>query len=136
MGARSNIALSLTNVSLLSSDTSTAVPTAVDLANYFPVGRRSVKAVINTIPSSTALGVTASVTIQECASTSTANFTNVLTVSGSTATVTSTANSVAVMTELEIVSSLRYIRAIYTGATSTGGTIALAVTIFPLVRSV
>lgn len=134
MPTRSYVPVVLSNVLLLSSDTSTSVPTAVDLANYFPVGRREVMFTVNFIPGSTALGVTGTTIIEENDSTSTTTFTSVLTYSGSTLTVTSTANSVNTLTSLYGVVTKRYLRARNVGSTSTGSTLGLCVVAFPMVR--
>ena len=135
MYTRSFVGVSLTNISLLSSDTSTAVPTATDLAPYFPVGKREIKFLVNFIPSSTSLGITATATLQQNTSTSTTTFTNVIAADGSTVTWTSTANSVPTLTESHALITMRYVRVLYTGATSTGGTIAIAVNALPSVRA-
>lgn len=135
MYSRSFVGVSLANISLLSSDTSTAVPTAVDLAPYFPVGKREIKFLVNFIPSSTSLGISATATLQQGTSTSTTSFSNVLAADGSTVTWSSTANSIATLTESHALITSRYVRVLYTGATSTGGTIAIAVNALPMVRA-
>lgn len=134
MNSRSMLYVPMVNVSLLSSSTSTAVPTAVDLANYFPVGKREVKFVIGIINSSTALDTTATVTLEECASTSTASFTGIVTSAGATAAYTSTANA-STSFEVNAIVNYRYVRAKYVGTTSTGGTFGIVVGVLPLVRA-
>lgn len=135
MNTRSVLPININKVSLLSSDTSTAVVTAVDLANYFPVGKREVMVTCSFVPSSTSLGVAATVILEQSDSTSTTSFSSVLAADGSTLTWTSTANAVAASNIGYGVINSRYIRTRYTGTTSTGGTIAIVVNAFPIVRA-
>lgn len=134
MNSRSMIYVPMVGLHVLSSDTSTAVPTAVDLANYFPVGKREVKFVVGITNSSTSLGATATVTLEECASTSTASFTGIVTSAGATAAYTSTAN-VSTSFEVNAIVNYRYVRAKVVGTTSTGGTLGVVVGVLPLVRA-
>lgn len=135
MHTRSVLPVNLTKVMLLSSDTSTAVPTAVDLANYFPVGKREVIVNCAFVPSSTSLGIAATVILEQGDSTSTTGFTSVLAGDGSTLTWTSTANAVASLNTGYGIINSRYVRARYVGSTSTGGTIAVVVNVLPIVRA-
>lgn len=134
MWTRGTLAVSLVSTALLSSDTSTAVPTAVDLANYFPVGKREVKFVVAVTNPSTTLGATATITLQQCASTSTASFTNLVDYAGSTATYTPSANTSGVQ-EFNVPVTQRYVRAIWTGTTSTGTTLGIVAIALPMVRN-
>lgn len=134
MNTRSMYGVSLRALNILSSDTSTAVPTAVDMANYFPVGKREVKFVVSIINSSTSLGAAASVVIEECASTSTASFTTVLAYDGSSASFTSTAN-VSTIFEFNGIVNYRYLRARVVGTTSTGANLGIGVMALPIVRA-
>lgn len=133
--SRSMLPVVVNKVMLLSSDTSTAVVTAVDLANYFPVGKREVLFDVAMITSSTSLGNAATLVIEECDSTSTASFTQCLAVDGSTATFSLSANAVSLSTYFYVNVTKRYVRTRYVGTTSTGGTIALSVIAHPLVRA-
>lgn len=134
MNARSYSAVVLVKTFLLSSDTSTAVPTAVDLANYFPVGKREVKFLVAVTNPSTSLGAAATVTLQQSTSTSTTGFTNILAYDGSTLTFTSTVNASSAFETHGIVTQ-RYIRALYVGTTSTGTTLGVVVFALPMVRN-
>ena len=131
---RTTLAVAVTNIMLLSSDTSTAVPTAVDLAPYFPVGKREVKFLVGFITSSTSLGNAATIVIEEGASTSTTGFTTAVDYAGSGGTYSLASNAVSNVAEANLVINKRYVRARYVGTTSTGGTIGLVVTAFPLTR--
>ena len=135
MNTRNVIPVSLLSTNALSSATSTAVPTAVDLANYFPVGRREILYVVSIAAGTTTLSATATLTLEECASTSTASFTSILNAAGSTATWTTTANSVPTNTSFYGISNYRYVRARYVCSTSTGDYVILNVTALPLVRA-
>lgn len=135
MNTRSVLPVSINKVMLLSSDTSTAVVTAVDLANYFSVGKREVRFIVSAITSSTALGNAATLVIEECASTATASFTQVYAADGSTATFSLAANAVSFSTYFDAVINYRYVRTRYVGTTSTGGTVALVVNALPIVRA-
>lgn len=135
MHTRSSLAVAVVNSMLLSSATSTVVPTAVDLANYFPVGKREVKFLIGFITSSTSLGNAATVILEESVSTSTTAFTTIVDAAGAGGTYTLAADAVSNVAEANLFVSKRYIRARYVGTTSTGGTIGIVVTAFPLVRA-
>ena len=135
MNSRSILPVSITKVMLLSSDTSTAVVTAVDFANYFPVGKREVRFVISQITSSTALGNAMTLVLEESDSTSTTAFTQVLAGDGSTASFTLAANAVSYNSYFDAAITKRYVRTRYTGTTSTGGLIAVVVNALPLIRA-
>jgi hypothetical protein len=136
MNTRSVFPVKITNVNLLSSDTSTAVVTAVDMANYFPVGKREVRFVVAITTSSTTLGnALGGLVIEECASTATASFSQIYSVSGSTATFALAANAVSYSTWFDGFVNYRYLRTRYTGTTSTGGHIGINVIALPLVRA-
>ena len=136
MNSRSVLPVTLTKTSLLSSATSTAVETAVDLANYFAVGKREVRFIVSVITSSTALGnALGGLVIEECVSTSTTAFTQVLANDGSTATFALVANAVSYSTYFDASITKRYVRTRYVGTTSTGGTIAIVVTALPIIRA-
>jgi hypothetical protein len=91
MNSRSTLMVSLLSVAIASSATSTSAGSAIDLANYFPVGKREVKFVIASVQApTTSTGFVANVTIQESDSTTTTAFTNVLAYDGSTLTVSNT----------------------------------------------
>lgn len=135
MYSRSVLPVSIISTNFLSSATSTAVPTAVDLANYFPVGRREVPFVVTQGFGTTTLGCVATFTIEECASTATASFTSVLNAAGSTATWTTAANAVPLNTSFNAIINYRYVRVRYVGATTTGDYCVLNVTALPFVRA-
>ena len=136
MKSRDIIPVSLLSTNFASSYSSTAVPTAIDLANYFPVGRREVLFLVNAAFGTTTGAHTATLTIEECASTATASFSSVLNYSGTTATWTTTAASIPVSTYFFGVVNYRYVRV---RATCDGGTTGdfgiLNVTALPLVRA-
>jgi hypothetical protein len=136
MNSRSTLMVSLLAVSIASSATSTSAGSAVDLANYFPVNKREIKFVIASVQSpSSSTGFVANVTIQECDSTATASFTNVLAYDGSTVTFTNT-DGVSALSEKYGVVTKRYVRALYnSGQATSGSNFALAVAAFPLVRA-
>lgn len=136
MNTRSILPVNINKVMLLSSDTSTAVVTAVDLANYFPVGKREVRFIVSVVTSSTSLGnALGGLVIEQCDSTSTASFEQVYAVDGSTATFALAANAVSYSTWFDAAITKRYVRTRYTGTTSTGGMIAIVVNALPLVRA-
>lgn len=136
MYSRSVLPVSVTKAMLLSSATSTAVETAVDLADYFPVGKREVRFVVSVITSSTSLGnALGGLVIEECPTTSTASFTQAYGADGSTATFALAANAVSYSTYFDVAVNYRYVRTRYTGTTSTGGTIAIDVVALPIVRA-
>jgi hypothetical protein len=134
MNTRSMFGVALVSTAILSSDTSTAVPTAVDLANYFPVGKREVKFIVAVTNPSTTLGAAVTVTLQECASTATASFTNIVDYAGTTATWTSGVNTSTAF-EFNGIVTKRYVRAIWTASTSTGTTLGVVAMAFPFVRA-
>lgn len=136
MHSRQSLLVSLLAVSVASSATSTAAGAAVDLANYFPVGKREVKFVIASVQSpTTSTGFVANVTIQENDSTATATFTNVLAYDGSTVTFTNTDGVSAIVEKYGIVKK-RYVRALYnTGQATSGSNFTLAVAALPIVRA-
>jgi hypothetical protein len=136
MNSRSLFGVSLLAASIASSATSTSAGSAVDLANYFPVGKREIKFVIASVQSpSSSTGFVANVTIQESDSTTTTAFTNVLTYSGSTVIFTNT-DGVSAITEFHGIVTKRYIRALYnSGQATSGSNFALAAMAFPIVRA-
>lgn len=137
MNSRNTAMVTLLKVAIASSATSTAGGSAVDLADYFPVGKREVKFVISSLLASTTTGFAANVTIQECTSTATADFTNVLAYDGSTLTRTlPSTDATQEVLELHGLVSKRYVRALYnSGQATTGNTITIAVLAFPHVRA-
>ena len=119
-----------------SSATSTSAGSAVDLANYFPVGKREVKFIIASTMSTTSTGFTANVTIQESTSTTTTDFTNVLAYDGSTVTV-STTDGTNYFSDIHGIIGKRYVRAIYNSGQATSGfTFTLNVAALPVVRNI
>jgi len=134
MNTRSVYGLPILSTGFVSSATSTAVPTAYDMGDYFPVGKRSVKFCIGMIHGTTSLGAAVTLTLEECASTATASFTTIPGPDGSSGTWTSTANS-STSFEWHGVVSYRYIRAKYVGTTSTGDHVGLVVFALPIVRA-
>lgn len=136
MNSRSSLMVTLLQTTIASSVTSTAAGAAVDLANYFPVGKREVKVVLGIVLGTTTTAFTANLTLVESNSTSTADFTNALTYSGSTVTITNGQGAHA-LTEFHAVISKRYVAAIYNGgqATTGGPQLGFVAAIFPLVRA-
>lgn len=136
MNSRSMLMVSLVATAIASSATSTVGGTAVDLANYFPVGKREIKFVLSSIQApTTSTGFVANITVQESTSTTTTDFTNVLAYDGSTVTKTNT-DGVSHTTEFHGIVTKRYIRAIYnTGQATSGSNFAIVVNAFPLVRA-
>ncbi len=133
--ARSSRLVSMLSVTIASSATSTVGGSAVDLANYFPVGKREVKFVVASLLASTTTGFIANVTIQESTSTTTSDFTNVVDYAGSTLTVSNT-DATHYFAELNGIISKRYVRALYnSGQATSGNTITLAVAALPTVRA-
>ena len=135
MYTRDTIPVVLVNEVRLSSDTSTSVPTAVDLANYFPVGRREVEFVIVQNANTTTLSNISTIVLQECASTATASFTNIVSAAGTTATFTTTANTIPVQQTFMGVVNYRYIRALTVASTATGGYVSNIAMAFPITRA-
>lgn len=136
MNSRTLFGVSLLALSIASSATSTSAGSAVDLANYFPVGKREIKFVIASVQSpSSSTGFVANVTIQEGDSTTTTSFTNVLAYDGSTLTFTNT-DGVSNIVERHGIVTKRYIRALYnSGQATSGSNFALAAMAFPIVRA-
>lgn len=133
--ARSTRLVSMLTAVIASSVTSTAAGSAVDLAPYFPVGKREVKFVIASMLATTSTGYAANVTIQECDTTSTADFTNVLAYDGSTLTITNT-DATQYFASLHGIVNKRYVRALYNAAqATTGNTLTLVVAALPVVRA-
>ena len=136
MNTRDVLPVSLLSTNYLSSLSSTAVPTAVDMANYFPVGRREVLFVVTAAFGTTIGSNTQTVVIEECASTATASFTTVKDYAGSSATWTTTANSVPTSTFFYGVVNYRYLRARYVGGgAATGDFGILNVLAIPIIRA-
>ena len=118
----------------------TAQSVGVDMAPYFPVGRRSVKFLVSYIAATTVADETVKLTLQECAtltseaSTSTSP-TNILLTDGTTATWTSTAAASSGF-EIEAVLNYRYVNVGYNNAsTSSGGSYSIIVAALPIVRA-
>lgn len=123
------------SVTVAASATATAAGSAVDLADYFPVGKREVKFVIASLLASTTTGFVANVTIQEGDSTTTTTWTNVLAYDGSTLTITNT-DATHYWAEKNGIVTKRYVRALYNaGQATTGNTITIAVAALPFVRA-
>lgn len=135
MNSRRFLMISLLGLSVASSATATSAGSAVDLADYFPVGKREVKFVLASVQSpTTSTGFVAIMTIQENDSTATASFTNVTGVDGSTVTKTN-ADGVSHVTEFHGFVTKRYIRVLYnTGQATSGSNFALVALAFPIVR--
>lgn len=137
MNTRNTLGVEVLKITIASSVTSTAGSTAVDLANYFPVGKREIKFAVGMLLGTTSTGIAANVTIQECESTATASFTNVLAYDGSTLTATlPSTDATHEILALNGMVNYRYIRATYNAAqATTGNTISLFVLAFPHVRA-
>ena len=137
MYSRNTLMVQLLKTVVSSSATSTVGGAAVDLADYFPVGKREVKFVLATLLSSTSTGFTANMTVQECDSTATASFTNVLAYDGSTLTKTMpSTDATHEVLELHGMVTKRYLRILYnTGQATTGITVTLNAMAFPHVRA-
>ena len=136
MNSRSSLMVTLLQTTIASSVTSTAAGSAVDLANYFPVGKREVKCVLGVVLGTTTTAFTASVTLQQGDSTTTVTWTNVLTYSGSTVTLTN-GDAAHALTEFHGIITSRYVRAIYNGgqATTGGPSLGVIAAVFPIVRA-
>lgn len=136
MNTRSTLMVTVLQTVLASSVTSTSEGAAVDLANYFPVGKREVKCVLGVVLGTTTTAFTANLTLQESDSTTTTTFTNVLTYTGSTVTVTN-GQGAHVLTEFNAIIGKRYVRAIYNGgqATTGGPSLGFVAAVFPFVRA-
>lgn len=134
MQSRNPLMLELLKTSIGASATATAAGSAVDLADYFPVGKREIKCVIGIILGTTSTGFVANVTLQECDSTATASFTNCTQIDGTTVTKTNSDASHA-LSEFHAFVTKRYVRALYNaGQATTGNTVGIVVALFPLVR--
>lgn len=120
MHSRSVLPVTILSTNLLSSITTTAVPSAIDMANYFPVGRREVLFVVTIASGTTTVAGGQVVIIEENDSTTTTSFTSVKDYSGSTATWTTAANAVPLSTYFYGVLNYRYLRARTVGTTVTG----------------
>lgn len=136
MNTRQSKYLELLKTVISSSATSTVGGTAIDLKDYFPVGKREIKFVLGLILSATSTGFSANMTVQECASTATASFTNVLTYDGSTLTKSMpSTDATHEFLELHGFVTKRYVRILYNaGQATTGITIGLFAAAFPIVR--
>lgn len=133
--SRSTIFVSLLSATVAASATATAAGSAIDLADYFPVGKREVKFIVASLLATTSTGFVANVTIQECDSTATASFTNVLAYDASTLTITNV-DATHYWGQLHGLVTKRYVRALYNmGQATTGNTITLAVAALPFVRA-
>ena len=123
---------------ILSSSTSTASIAAVDLGPYFSVGKREVKFCVALVSDST-LTTTATVTLLQGSSASTANSTSslmstILGIDGSSGVFLSTADTIYAAEWHGFVTS-RYIQARYIGSTSTGSKWSVVVFALPVVRN-
>jgi hypothetical protein len=135
MNTRSFVAVNMLTAVIASSATSTSAGSAVDLANYFPVGKREIKFIVGSLLATTSTGFVANVTIQESDSTTTTSFTNVVAYDGTTLTVVNTDAS-QLLTSVHGLVTKRYVRALYNaGQATTGNTISLAVLALPMVRA-
>jgi hypothetical protein len=136
---RKTYTIPIAYANIASSATSTVSQVAVDLANYFPVGKREIKFVIAVTTDST-ITAAANVTILEGASTASANststvFTNVTAYDGSTLTYTSTADTSTAFEAYGMVTK-RYLMVRYNAAQATSGSkIGIVVCAQPLVRA-
>lgn len=124
MYTRDLLPVELCSVAIASSVTSTSCTVAVDMAPYFPVGRREVTFMVAILPADST-GTAANVTIRECASTSSAASTStspshVLAYDGSTLTFTST-NDTCVSTFARGFVQYRYLSVEYNAAQATTG---------------
>lgn len=128
--------VTLLQTTIASSVTSTASGSAVDLANYFPVGKREVKCVLGVVLGTTTTGFTGSLTLQESDSTTTTSRTNVVTYTGSTVTLTS-GDGAHALTEFHGIITKRYVNVIYNGgqATTGGPSVGFVAMAFPIVRA-
>ena len=117
------------------SSTSTTVAAAIDLANYFSVGRREVKFIIATNWGSTVAATAETVTVYfaEDDSTSSAASTSTTWTAISGATVTSAAGGEAT-TEVMALVSKRYVHARAVTSTSATAIFGVAAIILPLRR--
>lgn len=136
MNTRSSLMVTLLQTTIASSVTSTAAGSAVDLANYFPVGKREVKCVLGVTLGTTTTGFTANLTLQQGDSTTTTTWNNVLTYTGSTVTITS-GDGAHALTEFHGIITSRYVRALYNGgqATTGGPALTFVAMVFPIVRA-
>lgn len=136
MQTRNTLMVELLKTVIASSATSTVGGAAVDLRNYFPVGKREIKFVLALMLSATSTGFTANMTVQECDSTATASFTNVLAIDGSTLTKTMpSTDATHEILELHGFVTKRYVRILYnSGQATTGVTIPLVALAFPIRR--
>lgn len=136
MNSRRLKMLEILKTVIASSATSTVGGSAVDLKDYFPVGKREIKFTLACMLSATSTGFTANLTIQQCDSTATASFENVLAYDGSTLTKTMpSTDATHEILELHGIITKRYVRVLYnSGQATTGITMPLAVLAFPMVR--
>lgn len=107
--------------------TAASAGTAIDLANYFNVGKREIKFIVGTNWGSTvaATAETVTISLEECDTTATASFSAV---AGSTVTTTAGGEEVV---ERNVFVTKRYVRAVAaaTGAASFWGITALVLPI-------
>lgn len=136
MNTRNIFTISMLNTSIAASATATAAGSAIDLANYFPVGKREIKFILAAIQSpTTSTGFVANMTVQEGDSTTTTTWVNVLAYDGSTLTKTNT-DGVSHITELHGIVTKRYVRILYNaGQATTGSNFALVAVALPFVRA-
>lgn len=122
MNNKSQIYVACLSTSFDSTDTSSASGGAIDLANYFPVGRREVRFIVAGYNTST---VTATLEIQECATTATASFADCQLADGTTTTASYTITAgttlagITTMFAADVLVKQRYVRVIWTQAVST-----------------
>lgn len=136
MNSRSSLMVTVLQAVIASSVTSTAGGGAVDLANYFPVGKREVKTVLGITLGTTTTAFLATIALQQSDTTTTTDFSNVVNPDGSTITLTNGQGAHA-LTEFHAVITKRYVRATYVGgqATTGGPSLGFMAAIFPLVRA-
>jgi hypothetical protein len=137
---RSVQAVPVAYASFLSSSTSTASITSIDLGPYFNVGKREIKFAVSLVCNST-LTTYGTVTLWQGSSVSTANSTVVMTAisdaAGTALTLASTATATtSFQTMLQGMVTERYIQARYIGSTSTGAIWAVTVFALPVVRAI
>lgn len=115
------LTVALVSTTFGTTSTSASAGSAIDLSNYFPVGRREVKFVVAAYNQST---IALTIDIQQCASTATASFTNCF-LAGTTSTAettTSVGTTVAGITtvfEQNVQVDYRYVRLYWAQAAST-----------------
>jgi len=131
--------VAMVSTTFATTSTSSASGGAIDLANYFPVGRREVKFVIAAYNQSTQ---TVTLDIQQCASTATASFTNCF-IAGTTSTAEytltagTTVAGITTLFEVNAEVDYRYVRVLWTqtASTDTGKYSGFMAAVLPRVRA-